>query len=276
VYGLVTVLGCSHVAYLFSYCMNLIYVVSSKLNAVTVNTRSCHAAGLAMTLTSPVFIGCVNAYQKLLQRFRHGCEPAVTCCTLCRDEVVKLLHTFIKLQPPFRHLVKLLSLWQPLASDFLQLVNQSLFLHLSLLKEICISVCFTHDTYLHVVLLTNQLAQRLPNKLQPGAKYNDPHVKTNLLLQAHMSRMQLSAELQSDTEEILGKAIRLIQACVDVLSSKGFLSPGLAAMELAQMVTQAMWKKDSYLKQLPHFNADVIKRCADKVSTTTQYHYQCL
>jgi len=81
-----------------------------------------------------------------------------------------------------------------------------------------------------------------------------------------MSRMQLSAELQSDTEEILGKAIRLIQACVDVLSSKGFLSPGLAAMELAQMVTQAMWKKDSYLKQLPHFTIDVIKRCSDKVA----------
>lgn len=110
-----------------------------------------------------------------------------------------------------------------------------------------------------------QLAQRLPNKLQPGAKYNDPHVKTNLLLQAHMSRMQLSAELQSDTEEILSKAIRLIQACVDVLSSKGFLSPGLAAMELAQMVTQAMWKKDSYLKQLPHFTPELIKRCGDKV-----------
>jgi pre-mRNA-splicing helicase BRR2 len=112
--------------------------------------------------------------------------------------------------------------------------------------------------------ILRQLAQRLPNKLQPGAKYNDPHVKTNLLLQAHMSRMQLSAELQSDTEEILGKAIRLIQACVDVLSSKGYLSPGLAAMELAQMVTQAMWKKDSYLKQLPHFSGDLIKRCADK------------
>jgi len=127
------------------------------------------------------------------------------------------------------------------------------------------SVCITLLHAFVGVLLTNQLAQRLPNKLQPGAKYNDPHVKTNLLLQAHMSRMQLSAELQSDTEEILGKAIRLIQACVDVLSSKGFLSPGLAAMELAQMVTQAMWKKDSYLKQLPHFTSDVIKRCSDKV-----------
>jgi pre-mRNA-splicing helicase BRR2 len=35
-------------------------------------------------------------------------------------------------------------------------------------------------------------------------------------------------------------------------------------MELAQMVTQAMWKRDSYLKQLPHFSADIIKRCLEK------------
>lgn len=115
-----------------------------------------------------------------------------------------------------------------------------------------------------------QLSQRLPNKLQ-NAKYNDPHVKTNLLLQAHMSRMQLSAELQSDTEDILSKAIRLIQTCVDVLSSNGWLSPALAAMELAQMVTQAMWKKDSYLKQLPHFTVDIIKRCTDKVCFLDEY-----
>ncbi|CAI9566255.1 unnamed protein product [Staurois parvus] len=111
--------------------------------------------------------------------------------------------------------------------------------------------------------LLRQLAQKVPHKLT-NPKFNDPHVKTNLLLQAHLSRMQLSAELQSDTEEILSKAIRLIQACVDVLSSNGWLSPALAAMELAQMVTQAMWSKDSYLKQLPHFTSEHIKRCTDK------------
>ena len=41
---------------------------------------------------------------------------------------------------------------------------------------------------------------------------------------------------------------------MDVLSSNGWLSPAIAAMELAQMVTQAMWSKDSYLKQLPHLD----------------------
>lgn len=52
--------------------------------------------------------------------------------------------------------------------------------------------------------LLPQLAQKVPHKLN-NPKFNDPHVKTNLLLQAHLSRMQLSAELQSDTEEILSK-----------------------------------------------------------------------
>lgn len=51
-----------------------------------------------------------------------------------------------------------------------------------------------------------QLAQKVPHKLT-NPKFNDPHVKTNLLLQAHLSRMQLSAELQSDTEEILSKVL---------------------------------------------------------------------
>ncbi|XP_037076641.1 LOW QUALITY PROTEIN: putative U5 small nuclear ribonucleoprotein 200 kDa helicase, partial [Pollicipes pollicipes] len=115
--------------------------------------------------------------------------------------------------------------------------------------------------------LLASLHQRLPNKLQKP-RYNDPHTKTNLLVQAHCSRMQLSAELQQDTELILQRVVRLIQACVDVLSSNGWLSPALASMELAQMCTQAMWSKDSYLKQLPHFTPEIIKRCEEKEVTT--------
>ena len=56
-----------------------------------------------------------------------------------------------------------------------------------------------------------------------------------------------------------------------MLSSNGWLSPALAAMELAQMVTQAMWNKDSYLKQLPHFGGDLIKKCTEKVGWNFVY-----
>ncbi|KMQ83630.1 putative u5 small nuclear ribonucleoprotein helicase [Lasius niger] len=111
--------------------------------------------------------------------------------------------------------------------------------------------------------LLRSLAARLPHAPQTTRMAN-PHVKAQLLLQAHLSRIQLGPELQKDTELVLGKAVRLIQACVDVLSSSGCLAPAVAAMELAQMVTQAMWSKDSYLKQLPHFTAETIMRCTDK------------
>ncbi len=37
------------------------------------------------------------------------------------------------------------------------------------------------------------------------------------------------------------------------------------------MVTQAMWSKDSYLKQLPHFTSEHIKRCVDKVRTGSEW-----
>merc|ERR1711997_104248 len=108
------------------------------------------------------------------------------------------------------------------------------------------------------------LSTKVPNKLIGGSKFNDPHVKTNLLLQSHLSRIDYkSAELQQDTDDAVGRAVRLTQACVDVLSSNGWLSPAIAAMELSQMITQAMWNKDSYLKQLPHFDQETIARCKE-------------
>lgn len=116
----------------------------------------------------------------------------------------------------------------------------------------------------HEDAVLRQLAHRLPTKLDPKSKYNDPHVKANVLLQSHLTRLPVGAELQKDTNEILTVAIRLIQACVDVLSTNGWLSPALAAMELAQMCTQALWNKDSFLKQLPHFNTALIDKCKEK------------
>merc|ERR1719330_1593004 len=115
-------------------------------------------------------------------------------------------------------------------------------------------------------ILLKNLSSKLPlgRSLGSGTKFNDPHVKTNILLQAHLSRIQLSAELQQDTESVVVKAVRLTQACVDVLSSNGWLSPAIAAMELSQMMTQAMWTKDSYLKQVPHFTTDTVARCGEK------------
>lgn len=111
--------------------------------------------------------------------------------------------------------------------------------------------------------ILRQLFEKIPNKPQ-NPKFNDPNFKANLLLQAHLTRISLPIELETDTNQILTKSIRLIQACVDVLSSNSWLNPALAAMELCQMITQAVWKKDSYLRQIPHFSHEIIKRCQAK------------
>ena len=117
------------------------------------------------------------------------------------------------------------------------------------LKQVCILTTLIFSCFYW--LFAFQLATRVPWKV-PNQKFNNVHVKTNLLLQAHLSRLQLSAKLQSDTEEVLKQvssnqctpqiiylvvlqATRLLQACVDVLSSNRWLFPALTAMELSQM-----------------------------------------
>ncbi|XP_028119477.1 DExH-box ATP-dependent RNA helicase DExH12-like isoform X1 [Camellia sinensis] len=94
-------------------------------------------------------------------------------------------------------------------------------------------------------------------------KCTDPHVKANALLQAHFSRHVVGGNLASDQREVLLSASRLLQAMVDVISSNGWLSLALLAMEVSQMVTQGMWERDSMLLQLPHFTKDLAKKCQE-------------
>jgi len=107
------------------------------------------------------------------------------------------------------------------------------------------------------------LAGHLPIKVDVGKRF-EPHTKANILLQSHFSRSDMSADLMLDQQKVLDDALRLLQAMVDVISSSGWLSPALAAMELSQMITQAMWDKDSILLQLPHFDKDLAKKCEAK------------
>ncbi|KAI9034250.1 Sec63 Brl domain-containing protein [Hyaloraphidium curvatum] len=120
----------------------------------------------------------------------------------------------------------------------------------------------------HEDAVLRKLHDRLPVKLGQQPRYSDPHVKTNILLQAQFSRLQLPPDLESDQKEILGKVLNLLQAAVDVISSNGWLGPALNAMELSQMVVQAVWDRDSPLKQIPHFTADIIKRAQERGAET--------
>ncbi len=63
---------------------------------------------------------------------------------------------------------------------------------------------------------------------------------------------------------------------MDVISSSSWLNPALAAMELSQMVTQAVWDNDSVLKQIPHFNDERVAVSTFTSSKMTSPYFQFL
>lgn len=90
--------------------------------------------------------------------------------------------------------------------------------------------------------------------------YSSPHFKAHLLIQSHLSRRFVAGELIDNRTRIASQAVRLLRAMVDVISSAGWLKPALAAVELSQMVVQAMWLsgRESPLLQLPHMENSMV------------------
>ena len=103
------------------------------------------------------------------------------------------------------------------------------------------------------------LAQSLGMKVDKD-KLNDPHTKAQLLLNAHFTRTPITTDLSSDQKFILEHAVRLLQGLVDVISSCGWLTTALSAMELSQMIVQATTSTSSPLMQLPHFSPSMVDK----------------
>ena len=74
----------------------------------------------------------------------------------------------------------------------------------------------------------------------------------------------MPSDFIKDQRQIVENAQRLSLAMVDVLSSNGLLKQAIIAMELSQMIVQAMWVTQSPLFQLPYFNFDLVKKCTDE------------
>merc|ERR1712000_218198 len=79
----------------------------------------------------------------------------------------------------------------------------------------------------------SQMVKHMPIKVD-ASTINEPHTKAHLLLQSHFARANLTPDLAADRRDIVDRSLRLLQACVDVISSNGWLGPALQAMELSQ------------------------------------------
>jgi pre-mRNA-splicing helicase BRR2 len=104
------------------------------------------------------------------------------------------------------------------------------------------------------------LAQSLGIREAKGEKLNEPHTKALILLHAHFHRLPLSTDLAHDQHIVLAEVVRILQGLVDVVSSNGWLTPALLAMELSQMSVQAMTNTSSPLLQLPHFTSALVEK----------------
>lgn len=108
----------------------------------------------------------------------------------------------------------------------------------------------------------SRIYEKLPIKTT-GVDFDSPYFKAFVLLQAHFSRFTLPADLALDQKWVLGRVLDVLHACVDHLSSEGFLN-ALQAMDLSQMIVQGLWSNENVLRQVPGFTDEIIARCAAK------------
>lgn len=96
-------------------------------------------------------------------------------------------------------------------------------------------------------------------------RVDSPHVKANILFQAHFSRLPLPiSDYHTDLKSVLDQSIRILQAMIDMCAQAGWLSSCLKAINLLQMVIQGRWLSDSSLSNLPGFNDEIIRYLKSK------------
>ncbi|KAK9021319.1 hypothetical protein V6N11_011314 [Hibiscus sabdariffa] len=103
-------------------------------------------------------------------------------------------------------------------------------------------------------------------------RLDDPHVKANLLFQAHFSQLDLPiSDYVTDLKSVLDQSIRIIQAMIDICANSGWLTSSISCMHLLQMVMQGLWfDQDSALWMLPCMNNELAGSLSKRGITTVQ------
>jgi activating signal cointegrator complex subunit 3 len=94
---------------------------------------------------------------------------------------------------------------------------------------------------------------RIPFRTEP--QFDSPHLKTNLLIQYHLSRLEFPRiDYVTDLKSCLDQIIRIIQALIDLCAYKALLAPCILCIHFLQMIIQARWITDPDILTLPHIN----------------------
>ncbi|GAV70037.1 DEAD domain-containing protein/Helicase_C domain-containing protein/Sec63 domain-containing protein [Cephalotus follicularis] len=111
-----------------------------------------------------------------------------------------------------------------------------------------------HNEEIH----NKELAEKVRFKVDEN-RLDDPHVKANLLFQAHFCQLELPvSDYVTDLKSVLDQSIRIIQAMIDICANSGWLLSSITCMHLLQMVMQGLWYDvDSALWMLPCMTDDL-------------------
>ena len=131
--------------------------------------------------------------------------------------------------------------------------------HVQLLKLMCEADEFEQLPVRHNEDQMNiELAGRCPIPVDLR-NAESPHVKANLLFQAHMERAKLPiSDYFTDQRSAIDNSVRIIQAMVDIAANNGHLFSALRTMSLLPCLVQARWWSDHTLLQLPHVTEELI------------------
>jgi len=87
-------------------------------------------------------------------------------------------------------------------------------------------------------------------------------VKSNLLLHAYLTQIDVPPRLEADLSYIQSKSMHLIEAMIELSSTMRWLQTTKNIIEFSQFMTQGLWLKDSSLLQIPHFTQQEVKHAA--------------
>ncbi|XP_032669372.1 activating signal cointegrator 1 complex subunit 3 isoform X2 [Odontomachus brunneus] len=140
-------------------------------------------------------------------------------------------------------------------SMFMQSLNNKLTLD-QCLRILCNSHEYNELPVRHNEELLNEELAKLCRYPVDQYTYDSPHTKAFLLLQSHFSRLPLPCtDYTTDLKSVLDQAIRIVQAMVDTVAERGWLTSTLRIMHLFQMIVQARWIDEPAITSLPYVKA---------------------